>query len=285
MSSSVTSPTAFNAYTNLTLSALSLNGVMRRLSTGVKGVVDDGAGVAISERMRSQANSTAKAANNVDNGISMLQTADTWMQQISDLLGRMHELAVDASDATKTGDDLANINTEFAQLQSEVRRVTDQAAKFNGAMLFSSDFTNVATQVGADSGQTITFMLKDLTSDTTVTVSTGLDWASIVDAADMKVSVASAAQDAISRLQSAINFIGNERAAVGAQQERLEKTRTGLLSYEDQIVSAESKIRTIDTARESSEMMKYQILTQIGTAMLSQANQLPAASVQLVGGR
>ena len=79
------------------------------------------------------------------------------------------------------------------------------------------------------------------------------------------------------------NLLAQTRADIGAQQERFEKTRTGLLSYEDQIRTSESKIRTIDTARESSDMMKYQILSQIGTAMLAQANQLPSSAVQLVG--
>jgi len=280
MSSTISNTTAFNAYTNYTLNNLNLNSVMRKLATGVKGVVDDGAGVAISERMKVQANSTAKARNNADNAISLLQTADTWMQQMGDLVAQMHSLAVDSGDATKTSTDRSNIQAEFSGLQAELTRITSNAAKFNNNAIFDSagNFQGTATQIGADNGQVISIDIKGFSSGLNIT---GATWGSV--ATDISVSLASTATNSQSVLANAINFIAQQRASIGAQQGRFEKTRSGLLSYEDQIRSAESKIRSVDTARESSEMMKYQILSQIGTAMLAQANQLPAAAVQLVG--
>ena len=95
---------------------------MSRLSTGTIGVVDDPSGVGISERMRSQIRSTAMARHNVDNGISLLQTADAWLQKINDMLSRMHELSVEANDGSKTNADAQNIQSEFEQLQDEINK-------------------------------------------------------------------------------------------------------------------------------------------------------------------
>jgi flagellin len=242
---------------------------MTRLSTGVKGVVDDGAGVGISERMRSQARSSSMARNNVDNSISLLQTADGWMQRISDMLSRMHELSVESNDATKSDSDRDNIQAEFGALRSEVNRIVSSAAKFNGKSLLDTTFSGgVATQVGADSGQTINIALTNMASI----------MSSVTD-----VSTSANASSMISELQNQIDSVATARAAVGGLQSRFENTRSGLLTYEDNIRAAESKIRDVDAARESSELVKYQILTQVSNAMLAQANQLPATVLQLLG--
>jgi flagellin len=194
----------------------------------------------------------------------------------------MHELAVDSNDATKTNTDRQNVQAEFVKLQDEIKRITESAAKYNGGLLFDNTYAGLATQVGADSGQVISITLTNFSSGSAALVG-GTAWSTVVTTAGTAVSTASDATTAITNLTNAINGIAKERAGIGAQQERFEKTRAGLLVYEDQIRTAESKIRSVDVARESSEMMKYQILSQIGTAMLAQANQLPAASVQLVG--
>jgi len=278
----INSPTAFSAYTDYSIASLNLNSVMRRLAQGTKSVVDDGAGVAISERMRSQATSSNMAMHNTENAVSLLQTADTWMQQISDHLARMHELAVSAADGTKTTQDKTNIQTEFSALQNEVQRITGTAAKFNGQTLFDTTFSaGKATQVGADSGQTINITLADLASTATTNLSTGFNWSALADSAFSVTNAA--AGNVIEGLQTAVNFIAQKRASVGAQQSRFEKTRSALISYENQIRGAESKVRSIDTAREAADLTKYQILSQIATAMMAQGNQMPASAVQLVG--
>jgi flagellin len=240
---------------------------MTRLSTGVKSVVDDGAGVGISERMRSQARSTSMARNNVENSISVMQTADGWMQRISDMLSRMHELAVESNDATKGNADRLNIEAEFSALKSEINRIVDSAAKFNGKGLLNGSIGG-ATQVGADSGQTITLNISNLSA--------------VIDGIG-GVSTAASANAAITTVQTQIDAVATARASVGGLQSRFENTRSGLLTYEDNIRSAESKIRDVDAARESSELVKQQILSQVGSAMLAQANQLPATVLQLLG--
>jgi flagellin len=262
---SINNTTAFSVYSNYAASASRLQKSMSRLSSGVKSVVDDGAGVGISERMRSQAASTSMARNNVDNAISVLQTADGWMQEISDTLNRMHELAIESNDATKTDDDRANIEEEFSELKAEIVRIVDDAAKFNGKGLLNGS-TNAATQVGADSGQTITLNITNLSA--------------VADSVST-VSTAGKASNMIAELQTQIDAVGQARAAVGGLQARFEHTRAGLLTYEDNIRAAESKIRDVDMARESSELMKNQILTQAGNAMLAQANQLPQSILSL----
>ena len=265
----VNNTTASSVYTSYAANSFALAKSMTRLSTGIKSVVDDGAGVGISEGMRSQARSTAMARNNVENGISVLQTADGWMQRISDMLGRMHELAVESADATKIDDDRQNIQAEFGQLQSEISRIVTGAAKFNGRTLLDATFSGgVPTQVGPDSGQTIDINITNLTS---------------VMSSVTHVSTVSGASNMISAVSSLIDVVAEARANVGALQNRFENTRAGLLTYEDNIRAAESKIRDVDAARESSEMTNKQILTQVSNAMLAQANQLPGSILQLLG--
>ena len=305
---------AFNTWTSFAANSKDVARSMGHLSTGVKMVADDPSGVGISERMRSQSRNVAMGRANVDNGLSLLQTVDSWLQKMNDMLGRMSELTIESGDGTKSVGDKDNIQTEFKQLQTEMVRITshnDSAAKFNGLYLFrggngvvnvSNSDTNptgkVSLQIGPDLGQKIDLDLKDLqvasaevmgsvhtynysTDNVTLTASThtGVTWGSIIN--DTKFSVRSS--DSIGKLAKAIDFISNARASNGAQQNRLEYTRSALLSYEDNLRAAESKIRDIDMAAESTKLAKYQILGQVGNAMLAQANQLPQAVVQLIG--
>jgi flagellin len=287
----INNPTAFNVYSNYANSMTRLNKSMGLLSRGTKSVADDGAGVAISEQMRSQAQATGVARNNVENSLSMLQTADGWLQQINNILVRMHELSIQAGDASATGSDRGNIQAEFAQLQNQLKDIGDKNAKFNQKNLFSNAFTMAAgatTQIGADSGQTMSITLVDLRSATGTSMgtnnwSTMLDTTSIFLSAGTQASALSGVDRSITRIQEAITFITDTRASLGGQMSRLEQARSGLLTYEDNIRAAESKIRDVDMARESSEMTKHQIQTQVGNAMLAQANQLPNSIVQLLG--
>jgi flagellin len=303
---------AFSVWSNFSSNTVMMSKSMSRLSTGVKTVLDNPSGVGISERMRSQARNTSAARNNVDNSLSLLQTADSWMQKLNDMLARMSELSIEAGDGTKTNADKENIQIEFGELQEEINRITSKstaAAKFNGLYLFrggngqaitSGDGVqggSITVQVGPDTNQTLDLSLVNLQvtnsetigtvigyeydANNTVTSSTVTEvtWSSIVDSADLSVS----STNAIGKLAQAIDFISNARASNGAQQNKLEHTRTGLLSYEDNLRGAESKIRDVDMARESTEFAKYQILNQVSNAMLAQANQLPQAVLQLLG--
>ena len=304
--------TAFNVWANFSSNSVKMSASMGRLSTGVKTVADDPSGVGISERMRSQARNVASARSNVDNSLSLLQTADSWMQKMNDMLGRMSELSIEAGDGTKTKVDKDNIQTEFKELQNEITRGTSKstaAAKFNGLYLFRGETGlaeisgdgvqtgNISVQIGPDISQTINLELQDLQvtntetigsiitytydSNNTVTSSSPntVQWASIIDSTKMSVS----ATGSVGRIARAIDFIANARASNGAQQNRLDQTRGGLLAYEDNLRAAESKIRDVDMAAESTQFAKFQILNQVSNAMLAQANQLPNSVMQLIG--
>ncbi|MCJ8329279.1 MAG: hypothetical protein MJH11_04715 [Lentisphaeria bacterium] len=303
---------AFNVFASLEANSSGLKASMSRLSSGQIKVIDDPSGIGISERMRSQINSSSMARNNVDNGISMLQTSDAWLQKINDMLGRMHELAVEANDGTKTSTDIVNIQTEFTQLQAEITRVTSRntaAAKFNGLYLFrggngqavvAGDAVgsgSINIQIGADVGQIVTLTVADLqvsstadigtvstytySADNTVSASlhAAVEWGSVIDQTSLSVTEA----NAIGKISKAIDHVANTRASLGAQQNRLDQTRQGLIGYEDNLRAAESKIRDVDVASESTEFARFQILQQISNAMLAQANQLPQAALQLLG--
>ncbi|MCM8528373.1 MAG: hypothetical protein NE327_17755 [Lentisphaeraceae bacterium] len=303
---------AFGVWSNFSSNAVNVKKAMGRLSTGVKSVADNPSAVGISERMRSQTRNISASRSNVENSLSLLQTADSWMQKINDMLGRMSELGIEAGDGTKTDGDKANIQTEFKELQTEIERITSKstaAAKFNGLYLFrggngvavltgdSVQTGNVNVQIGPDANQTVDLTLKDLQSTntevigsiisytynsdnvTTGSTRTNVTWSSIADTD--KLSVRST--DVVGKLAQAIDFIANARASNGAQQNRLEFTRSGLLAYEDNLRAAESKIRDVDMARESTDFAKYQILNQVSNAMLAQANQLPGQVLQLIG--
>ncbi len=303
---------AFSVFASYTGNISNMKKSMSRLSTGTRTVLDDPSGIGISERMRAQIRSTGMARQNVENGLSLLQTADSWMQKLNDMLSRMQELAVESEDGTKTQTDKDNIQSEFKELQNEIVRITSRstaAAKFNGLYLFrggngrgdaAGDAVNtgsITIQIGADIAQKVGLDIKDLQVTNTETVGTvstytystnnavktsthtTVQWASVVDANKMSVGDS----NTIGKIGLAIDHISNARATLGAQQSRLEQTKGGLTAYEDNLRSAESKIRDVDMARESTKFSKYQILSQISNAMLAQANQLPASSLQLLG--
>ena len=267
MSIRIDSIASYNAFTNLSASSTSLTDSMRRVATGIKMSQDDGAAVGISEYMRAQAKSTAMARNNVENAISAVQTADGWMQKVNDILGRMSELAIESNDITKSSTDRTNIQQEYSQLKSEINRIASSGAKFNGVGLLNGSLSG-STQVGADSGQTISVSLTSLTS---LTANLG------------SVSTAAAAASAITNLKTAITTVNQARAKAGGIQQRLSNTQGGLLTYEDNLRAAEAKVRDVNMAREVTVMMKFQVLTQVGTAMLAQSNASLQSLPQLVG--
>ena len=291
---------AFNVFTSYTNNIGNMKKSMARLSSGVKTAEEDAAGVGISERMRAQIRSTGMARQNTENGLSLLQTADSWLQKINDMLSRMHELSIESGDGTKSSQDISNIQSEFKELQTEIGRITDgtsSAAKFNGLYLFrggdgranlNTTTAGISVQIGADLGQKVKLDLKQLdksaTDSLTYTNATGgtgsINWSAVISG-DTSLSVRSS--EVIGKVSAAIDHIANSRATLGAQQSRLNQTMGGLLAYEDNLRSAESKIRDVDVASESSQFAKYQILSQISNAMLAQANQLPGSALQLIG--
>ena len=277
---------SFNVWRNYNSNVTSLRDSMSKLSSGsrINNAGDDPSGLAMSERLRVQTRNTSAAAGNVENKLNYLQTADSWMQKIQDMLGRMGELAVMSNDGTKSTTDRASLQQEFAQMQEEIARITDGAGKFNGLDLF--DGTAITQQVGADGGQEFTGVSIDLLS----TTATDLDgsgagtatWADLIDGT-VTVDTQAHASAAVAAVNAGVDFLSVYRADVGAEMKRMDQTLDGLRSYEENITAAESRIRDVDVAKETAEMSKYNILQQVGTAMLAQANQLPQGVLQLLG--
>ncbi len=286
---------AFSVWKSYSQNVSSMRKSMSKLSSGLKieSAGDDPAGLAMSERLRAQYRNSAAAAINIENQISYLQTSDSWLQKIHDILGRMSELAVAANDGTKSPTDRGNLQKEFKQMQLEVARITtgsSAAAKYNGSALFQGG--EKAVQVGPDYGQeftaqsinlqagNLTQSIGKLSTNSTTTV----HWGSLINTqSGVSISAQSVAGMVVSKLNSGIDYISQTRAVVGAQQSRLTHTLEGLRTYEDNIRASESRLRDVDIAKETTSFSKYQILTQIGTAMLAQANALPQGVVQLVG--
>ena len=312
---------AFNTWTNYTTNLGYMQKSMKKLSTGMIGNTDDPAGIGISERMRSQISATSMARQNTDNGISLAQTADSWLQKVSDMVSRLKSLSIE-SEGIMSKQDKANVQTEFSAMQSEITRITSfytSAAKFNGLYLFRGgngvavstgdavQTGNITIQIGADVDQKVTMSLKDLQVSNTAIVGTMqtyvynsshvitasahtiVHWNSIIDVNKMSIGLTppaasmNAKANIIGKIDMAIDYIANARASMGAQQKRIESSREGLMTYEDNLRAAESKIRDVDMARESSEFAKYQILVNAGLSVLGQANQLPQSVLRLLG--
>jgi flagellin len=282
---------AFNVWKNYTSNVTGLRSSMSKLSSGsrINNAGDDPSGLAMSERLRAQTRNTAAAANNVENKLNYLQTADSWMQKVQDMLGRMGEIAVMANDGTKSSTDTAVLQKEFEAMQAEIRRIVDDAGKFNGISLFSG--TAVTQQVGPDGNQEFTGDAINLGS----AVDTDLDasgagtakWRDLVDGSGatsvISVSSQTGASAAVTAVNAGVDYISSQRASVGAEMKRMNQTLEGLRSYEENITAAESRIRDVDVAKETATMSKFQILQQVGTAMLAQANQLPQGVLKLIG--
>ena len=316
---------AFGVWVNYTNSVSDMRNSMSKLSSGlrIESAADDPAGLAMSERMRSQIRNSDMAAQNIQNQQAYISTADSWMQKMHDMLHRMSELAVSANDGTKTQTDRSNLQAEFEQLQTEIVRITSGSlarGKFNTANLF--DGTVIKTQTGPDAGQWFCGDGLDLDrfssaalGSTAINFSCGqfkLDtdgnpiidstaaganlvearWSMILSkggtgvgeyATGIEISTRAGAAKATAFLALAVDHLSRQRAVLGAQSSRLSYSLEGLQSYSENIRSAESQIRDVDMALESTNFMKYQILTQVGTAMLAQANSLPSSVVQLLG--
>jgi flagellin len=309
---------AFDVWKNYTSNTKNLRSSMSKLSSGtnIGNAGDDPSGLAMSERLRTQSRNASAAVGNVENKMNYLQTADSWLQKIHDMMGRMSELAVMANDGTKAQSDRDVLQKEFSQMQKEIQRITSgatAAGKFNGLYLFRGESGvavmsgdgvaagNVSQQVGADVGMTFTSEEINLTATNTAVIGSyatysyadnmslagsaavNVSWASLITTDNLSISVQSAATAAVGKMSVGIDYISSKRAILGAEMKRMDHTLDGLRNYEENITATESRIRDVDVAKETTNMSKYQILQQVGTAMLAQANQLPNGVLQLLG--
>lgn len=237
-----------------------------KLSSGYKinRAADDAAGLAISEKMRSQIRGLDRASLNAQDGISAIQTAEGALNEVHSMLQRMNELATQAANDTNTSSDRAKISDELQALGSEIDRVAC-TTQFNTQNLLDGNFCGKKLQVGALSGQTIAITISAMKLSTI-----GIK-ASILKASQIKTNEGAGA--VMSAVQSAIDKVSTTRSKLGALQNRLEHTIRNLDTTSENTSAAESRIRDTDMAKEMVTYSKNNILAQAGQAMLAQANQ------------
>ena len=273
---------SLNAQRNLNASQGSLATSMQRLSSGlrVNSAKDDAAGLAIAERMNAQVRGMNVAVRNANDGISMSQTAEGALAQVSNSLQRMRELAVQSRNATNSSSDKDSLNKEFSQLQAEISRVLG-GTTFNGKHILGADATSLTFQIGANTtaDDTITIATSDMTKDSTITAVTNSSTA-LIDAS----ATYGAIGPVIDNIDAALDNINDTRATYGATQSRFDAIITNLQVGVENQSAARSRIMDADFAAETAEMSRAQVLQQAGTAMVAQANQLPNQVLKLLQG-
>lgn len=263
---------ALNTHRQLTTNNTAASKSIEKLSSGLRinRAGDDAAGLAISEKMRAQVRGLDMAAKNAQDGISLIQTAEGALNETHSILQRMRELSVQAGNDTNTLADREAMQAEIDELTKEIDRIAN-TTEFNTQKLLSGGFSGKALQVGANSGQTITFTINAMTT-------TALG----VDAGAIDITSRSGANTAVTAIDAAISQVSVERAKLGAIQNRLEHTINNLGTSSENLTAAESRIRDVDMAKEMMEFTKNNILTQASQAMLAQANQQPQGVLQLL---
>ena len=262
---------SLNAQRNLGKSQSALNRSMQRLSSGLRinSAKDDAAGLAISDRMTSQIRGLNQAVRNANDGISLAQTAEGALQETTNSLQRMRELAVQSSNGTNSQADRDSLQLEFTQLSEEVQRIAT-TTQFNGTSILTGGLKSAIFQVGANKSQTITFSIGAAS-----TTKLGIN--------DEGISTFTHAQKAISAIDAGIGCVDNLRGKLGAVQNRFESTISNLSNISENLSAARSRILDADIAQETSQMTKMNILQQAGVSILSQANQSPNLALSLLG--
>jgi len=261
----------------LAKNARDLNSAMTELSTGkrINSASDNASGLAISNRMTSQINGLSAAIRNANDAISMVNTGEGALEEITDMLQRMRELAVTAATGTATDEDRDYLDAEYQKLIAEIDRVAENT-QWNGSDIIDGSAGSSGTvtfQVGANASQSITVAFGDMTD------ASGATMASV---ATGDVDTASNAGTAIGVLDTAIEAVSNQRAVFGAASNQLEHAVDNLTNVKINAEASCSRILDTDYAESTAELARTQIIQQAGTAMLAQANQLPQTVLALL---
>ncbi len=256
---------SMNAQRNLNASQTSLATSVQRLSSGLRinSAKDDAAGLAIAERMRAQVRGMNVAIRNANDGVSLAQTAEGAIGQVSNMLQRMRELAVQSANATNSAGDRSNLNSEFQQLGSEITR-TLSGTKFNGTAILAAGAGAQVFQVGANNGDTVTITTTNLSSHADITAVTGGD-----------ISSAANANTALTNIDTALTTVNTERATYGAVNARFDSIIATLEVSAENLAASRGRIVDTDFAQETANLSRTQILQQAGSAMVAQANRVP----------
>ncbi|HET9933333.1 MAG TPA: flagellin [Polyangiaceae bacterium] len=251
-----------------------LNQNFTRLSSGfrINTAADDAAGLAISENMKMQIRSYTVAERNSNDALSMTQTAESVLGEMSDILGRMRELAMQGANGDMTDTDRGYLDTEFTALKQEIQRM-QQSAKFNGKQLLSSTASSITFQIGLNNTQ----------SDQITLTFGGLGLTNLLDATNnLAGATATNSLAALGRIDAALTTVSTNRAKYGATMNRLEVAVSSIQTMRLNLSAANSRIRDVDVAEETAALSRNQILSQAGASVLAQANQLPQLALSLL---
>lgn len=269
-----TNVASINAQRNLNITQLSLGKSLERLSSGyrINRAGDDAAGLAISENMRAQIRSMNQAVRNANDGVSLVQTAEGALNEVSNILVRMRELATQSATGTVSSEQRGYIDSEFQALKGEIDRIAS-SSEFNGSKLLDGTSATYSFQVGSRN-----------TSNDVISVSISAAGASSIGVGTASVTGTdgAAAKAALDSIDSAIQNVSGIRGTLGAVQNRLQSTINNLQVSVENLSAAESRIRDVDVASETAALTRAQILTQAGTAILAQANQTPQSALSLL---
>lgn len=252
-----------------------LKTTQNRLSSGSRIIrpMDDAAGLAISESLKATLRCTNQNIKNAQDGFFVLQTADGALNEITNIVIRMKELATQASSDTNGDRERLYLDKEYQQLKSELNRISETTL-FNGRPLLNGEGGEIAIQVGPNNAEAKDRIL--VSSNFEVNLNT-------LGLADFQIGDADGSRGSLEQTQRALDKIADVRGEIGAAESRLNSSIGALKFYEENTSGAFSQIRDADVAHETSELTKYNILSQAGTAILAQANQTPQLALKLLG--
>jgi flagellin len=249
---------------------------MEKISSGTRiaKAADDSAGLAISEKMRADIRSLRQDNRNANDGISMIQVAEGGMNEVGNILTRFRELSIQAASDTIGDKERGFINKEVVQLRSEIDRIS-QTTEFNGKKLLTGQGDKLEIQVGLNNSPENDRFVFDVQKLNTSAQALGVH--------DVNTETKEAAQNNLEKVDTAIKMLSENRAEVGALQNRLTSTATNNAVYEENLSAARSRIYDVDLASETAEMTKSNILSQAGVSVLSQANNNSMSALKLLG--
>lgn len=270
-----TNTASLNAQRNLRTSKLGLDKSLERLSSGfrINRAGDDAAGLAISENLRAQIRGLKQAQRNAQDGVSLIQVAEGSLNEISSILIRLRELAVQAASDTIGPVERQFLNVEYDQLVSEIDRIAD-GTEFNGTLLLSGTGSILDFQVGTRNDPHIDRLSFDASKADANSAALGMNLTSVADKAS--------AQNSLSAVDTAITSVSAMRADFGAIQNRLQSTIQNISVSVENMSAANSRIRDVDIAEETATMTMNNVLLQAGTSVLAQANQTSQTALGLL---
>lgn len=268
-----TNPTSLNAQRNLGQTQRALAGNLGRLSSGLRinQASDDAAGLGISERLKAQIRGMSQASRNANDGVSMIQIAEGAMNEQAGILTRLRELGVQAANGTLGTQERGYIDTERQSLSDELDRIST-VTEYNGTAMLGANAGTISMQVGIHGTANDRIDVAFTATDSTTLGVNALDF-----------NTAAGAQAALDTIDTAIDTLSSSRASIGSSQNRLVITMNNLSVAHENLSAANSRIRDVDIAEETASMTRNQILSQAGTSVLAQANQLPSAALSLLG--